>query len=72
MIEEKEEATIINEDDGANFRIESYSNGKWNYITTEYSFSSAVDLITNLHIAHGITARVTSIRSEGQVLAETD
>lgn len=66
------EATIINEDDGANFRIESYSNGKWHYITTEHSFSSAVDLITNLHIAHGINARVTSIRSDNKILAETE
>ena len=59
----------VNED--GNFIIEINNNSKWQYITQEYSFSSAVYVMSNLHIATNKKCRVLSIRSNNKVMSET-
>jgi len=57
----------VNED--ANFRIEIMKDSQWHYITQEYSISTAMGIMNNLHVVFGNKSRVLSIRSNNQVMA---
>lgn len=62
---------VNEETEDGNYVIEMFDNerGKWNYITTEFSVSVAIDVISNLNNATGRNCRVLSRRSKNMILA---
>jgi hypothetical protein len=66
------ETTRVNEETaGGNYVIEILNPAKqWQYITTEFSVSIAIIVMTNLYNATKQKCRVCSRRSKNQVLAE--
>lgn len=59
----------VNEDGNYDIKVLSPLTGKFEYLTTEYSFSSAVGLINNLFEITGLGARVISKRTD-KIVAE--
>ena len=62
---------VNEETEDGNYVIEMFDNerGTWNYITTEFSVSVAIDVISNLNNATGRNCRVLSRRSKNMILA---
>jgi hypothetical protein len=67
------ETTRVNEETAeGNYVIQTLNpaNKQWQYITTEFSVSIAIIVMTNLFIATKQKCRVCSRRSKNQVIAE--
>lgn len=67
------ETLRVNEEtEDGNYVIEMSDGGKWKYITTEFSISVAVTVMTNLYNATDKHCRVLSRRSNNKLLADTE
>ena len=67
------ETTRVNEEtEEGNYVIQTLNpiNKQWQYITTEFSVSNSILVMTNLYNATKQKCRVCSRRSKNQVIAE--